>query len=74
MPCNQWIDLKGTGVHVTEIQPGSVATDFENHSQQSADSFSALNPLKKVEITGNQCARESIKALKKNKALHYPGW
>ncbi|MGT2908171.1 SDR family NAD(P)-dependent oxidoreductase [Streptococcus dentiloxodontae] len=68
------VDLKGTGVHITEIQPGPVATSFGKHSQQSAASFSAHNPLKRVEITASQCARESIKALKKNKALHYPGW
>ncbi|WP_019777749.1 SDR family NAD(P)-dependent oxidoreductase [Streptococcus sobrinus] len=69
------IDLKGTGVHVTEIQPGPVATNFGTSSGGSGSSqdFADNNPLKKVEITPQQCAKESLAALRANKLLHYPG-
>lgn len=68
------VDLKGTGVHITEIQPGPVATQFGAQSEATATSFSTRNPLKKVEISAQECAKQSLKALKANKALLYPGW
>lgn len=68
------IDLKGTGVHITEIQPGPVATNFGNSSSSSSSQdFATHNPLKKVEITPQQCAKESLAALKRNKSSYYPG-
>lgn len=69
------VDLKGTGVHVTEIQPGPVATNFgaSSGSSSSSQDFADHNPLRRVEITPQECAQESLKALKRNKRLYYPG-
>lgn len=62
-------DLAGTGVHVTQICPGPVATEFEatmgNTTGQKIPAF--------VEITAEHCARVSVAALEANRALVVPG-
>lgn len=70
------VDLKGTDVHTTEIQPDPVATNFGASSggSDSSQDFANNNPLSRVEITPQQCAKESLVALRSNKLLFPRSW
>jgi short-subunit dehydrogenase len=62
-------ELGGTGVHVVQVCPGPVATEFEevagNPLGQSVPGF--------VELSASQCASAAIAALDRNRALTVPG-
>ena len=63
-------ELYGTGVVVTQVNPGPVKTEFESV---------AGNPVGRpmpgwMQISAEQCARESLAAFRKGRALSIPGW
>lgn len=63
-------ELYGTGVVVTHICPGPVATEFVakagNPTPYAVPSI--------LEISAERCARESIAAFRKGRAMSVPGW
>lgn len=62
-------DLAGTGVVVTQVLPGPVATEFEskvgNYTGQEAPKF--------VEISAERCARATIRGFDRGRAMVVPG-
>jgi uncharacterized protein len=62
-------DLAGTGVVVTQVCPGPVATEFE----QQIGNFTGHTPPKFVEISAERCARSSIAAFDRGRAMVIPG-
>jgi uncharacterized protein len=62
-------DLAGTGVVVTQVCPGPVATEFEqamgNTTGQKVPGF--------IEITADHCARSSVRAFDRGRAMVVPG-
>jgi len=63
------IELRGTGVSVTQSCPGPVGTEFE---------AVAGNPIGRpvpawIEMSAERCARISVRAFKKGRALIIPG-
>jgi len=62
-------EMAGTGVAITQICPGPVATEFEaiagNPTGEKVPSI--------IEISAQRCARESIAAFDKRRAMHIPG-
>jgi len=62
-------DLAGTGVVVTQVCPGPVATEFEQHignfTGQRAPSF--------IEISPARCARSALAAFERGRAMRIPG-
>ena len=62
-------DLAGTGVVVTQVLPGPVATEFEskvgNYTGQDAPKF--------VEISAEECARATIAGFDRKRAMVVPG-
>ncbi|MFO0740054.1 MAG: SDR family oxidoreductase [Labilithrix sp.] len=62
-------DLAGTGVVVTQVLPGPVATEFEskvgNYTGQGAPKF--------VEISAERCARATIRGFDRGRAMVVPG-
>jgi short-subunit dehydrogenase len=63
------LELRGTGVSITQICPGPVATEFE---------AVAGNPLGKsvpswIEMSPERCARISVRAFRRGRALVIPG-
>lgn len=63
------LDLAGTGVVVTQVCPGPVATEFED----VAGNFTGHDVPRAVQISAAQCARESIAGLERGRAIVYPG-
>lgn len=63
------LELLSAGVVVTQICPGPVATEFED----VAGNPTGQSVPKWIEISAEQCARESVAALIKGKALVVPG-
>ena len=63
-------DLAGTGVRVTQVCPGPVATEFEsgigNFTGQKAPGF--------LEITAEQCARAALRGFDRGRAMVVPGF
>lgn len=64
------LDLAGTGVVATQVCPGPVATEFE----AVAGNFTGQDPPKLVQISAEQCARESLRGFERGRALIYPGF
>ncbi|CAN5925452.1 SDR family oxidoreductase [soil metagenome] len=62
-------DLAGTGVAVTQVCPGPVATEFE---QVMGNPTGAKVPAF-IEISAEQCARTALRALEAHRALVVPG-
>jgi short-subunit dehydrogenase len=62
-------DLAGTGVTVTQVCPGPVATEFE----QNIGNFSGQKPPGLVEISAARCARSAIRAFDRGRAMVVPG-
>lgn len=62
-------ELAGTGVHVTQVCPGPVRTEFAEVAELSDD----LAPPGFVWLSAEDCARESLAALDRNKPLVVPG-
>lgn len=63
-------DLAGTGVTVTQICPGPVATEFE----QNVGNFTGQKIPSFVEISGERCARIALRAFERGRALVIPGF
>jgi uncharacterized protein len=62
-------DLAGTGVVVTQVCPGPVATEFE----QQIGNFTGMKPPGLVEITAERCARASLRGFDRGRAMVIPG-
>lgn len=62
-------ELSGTGVNVTQSCPGPVATEFLGTLRDVV----ATKPPPGVEISAEYCARKSLDALEKGRALVIPG-
>jgi short-subunit dehydrogenase len=62
-------DLAGTGVTVTQVLPGPVATEFES----KVGNYTGKEPPKLVEITAEHCARSSIRGFDRGRAMVVPG-
>jgi uncharacterized protein len=63
-------DLAGTGVTVTQVCPGPVATEFD----QQIGNWTGASAPKAVEISAEQCARASIRGFDRKRALVVPGF
>jgi short-subunit dehydrogenase len=63
------LDLTGTGVVVTQSCPGPVATEFASHT----GNFTGQEIPAFLEISAEQCARESLRAFELDRALIVPG-
>lgn len=63
------LDLAGTGVTVTQVCPGPVATEFE----ENAGNFTGQKIPGFVLISAEQCARSAVRAFDRRKALVVPG-
>jgi hypothetical protein len=62
-------DLAGTGVTVTQVLPGPVATEFES----KVGNYTGQEPPKLIEITSEHCARSSIRGFDRGRAMVVPG-
>jgi uncharacterized protein len=62
-------DLAGTGVIVTQVCPGPVATEFE----QNIGNWSGQKPPGLIEISPERCARAALAGFERNRALIIPG-
>ena len=62
-------DVAGTGVVVTQVCPGPVATEFE----QTMGNTTGAKVPGFVEITALQCARSSIRAFDRGRGMVVPG-
>lgn len=62
-------ELVGTGVQVTELAPGPVATEFDTVSGMGP----ITNALNGIRIDAAQCAREAWHGLCAGKPIVYPG-
>ena len=62
-------DLAGTGVTVTQICPGPVATEFE----QNIGNFTGQKVPGLLEISAERCARASLRAFRAGRAISIPG-
>jgi short-subunit dehydrogenase len=62
-------ELAGTGVHVLEVCPGPVATEFEGIAVEGA----AEGGKSIIEISAEECALQIWNALENNKAMVVPG-
>ena len=63
------LDLAGTGVTVTQVCPGPVATEFE----ENAGNFTGQKIPGIVLISAEQCAKSALRAFDRRKALVVPG-
>jgi uncharacterized protein len=63
------LELAGTGVHVTQLCPGPVPTEFE----QAAGNTSEYHAPKLIEVTANYCARVALAGLEANRPMVVPG-
>jgi uncharacterized protein len=62
------LDLLGTGVTVTQVCPGPVATEFE----ENVGNFTGLKPTL-VEISAERCARAALRGFERGRAMVMPG-
>ncbi len=62
-------ELSGTGVAVTQVCPGPVATEFE----QVAGNFTGMGVPPFLEITPEHCARSGLRAFERGRAEVFPG-
>jgi short-subunit dehydrogenase len=63
------LDLAGTGVRVTQVCPGPVATEFND----TLGNFTGMAAPGVVEISPERCARAAIRGLDRGRALVIPG-
>jgi short-subunit dehydrogenase len=63
-------DLSGTGVTVTQVCPGPVATEFE----ETAGNFTGVKVPGFVQITAAHCAKASFSGFSRGKAIVVPGF
>lgn len=62
-------DLAGTGVVVTQVCPGPVATEFE----ENVGNFTGEKVPAFIEISADRCARAAIRGLDRRRAMVIPG-
>ncbi|HQY62520.1 MAG: SDR family oxidoreductase [Myxococcales bacterium] len=62
-------DLSGTGVTVTQVCPGPVATEFE----QNAGNFTGMKVPGLIEISALTCARQAFAGFRRGRAIVVPG-
>ena len=62
-------ELAGTGVSVTQVCPGPVATEFAS----VANNTTSLRTPKMMEISAAQCAQQSLAGFRCGKAMVFPG-
>jgi len=62
-------DLKGTGVSVTQVCPGPVATEFEKGVGNPTDLWVPAM----AEISAERCARAAVAGFEKKRAMVVPG-
>jgi hypothetical protein len=62
-------DLAGTGVVVTQVCPGPVATEFE----QNIGNFTGKKVPSFLEISARRCARAAFHGFRRRRALVIPG-
>jgi short-subunit dehydrogenase len=62
-------DLSGTGVTVTQVCPGPVATEFE----QNAGNFTGMKVPGLIEISAMTCARQAFAGFRRGRAIVVPG-
>lgn len=62
-------ELSGTGVTVTQVCPGPVATEFE----ENAGNFTGRKVPAFIEITADQCARAAVQGFESNRAIVITG-
>ncbi len=65
------MELRGTGVTVTQVCPGPVATEFVHHI---GDNFMEQDAPSIIQISAEQCARSSIAAFDRSSVLTIPGF
>jgi uncharacterized protein len=63
------LDLTGTGVVVTQSCPGPVATEFAD----GVGNFTGMDVPRLVEISAEHCARSSLRAFERGRAMVIPG-
>jgi short-subunit dehydrogenase len=63
-------DCAGTGVVISQVCPGPVATEFE----EVAGNFTGLKVPAFIEISAEHCARASVNGFTKGRALIIPGF
>jgi short-subunit dehydrogenase len=63
------MELAPAGVVVTQVCPGPVATEFEQH----VGNFTGRRPQRIVEISAERCARAALAAFERGRALVVPG-
>ena len=63
-------ELSGTGVGITQLCPGPVATEFE----QVAGNPTGQHPPPFVEISAEHCARAGLRGLARGQAIVIPGF
>jgi hypothetical protein len=63
------LDLRSQGVVVTQVCPGPVATEFEEH----LGNFTGHKPPGFLEISAERCARSAIGGFARDRALVIPG-
>lgn len=64
------LDLSGTGVAVTQVCPGPVATEFE----EVAGNFSGRKAPAWVEISAARCAKAALRGFERGRAMVVPGF
>jgi short-subunit dehydrogenase len=65
------MELRGTGVTVTQVCPGPVATEFIQHI---GDNFMEQDAPSIIQISAEQCARGAIAAFDRSSVLTIPGF
>lgn len=63
------LDLSGTGVVVSQLCPGPVATEFE----EVAGNFTGMSAPKIVELSAADCAKKALRGFDRGRALIVPG-
>jgi short-subunit dehydrogenase len=63
-------DLTGTGVRVTQVCPGPVATEFE----ERIGNFTGMKSPAFLEISAEHCARAAINGFDRGRAMVVPGF
>jgi hypothetical protein len=62
-------ELAGTGVVVTQVLPGPIATDFHRNSEPSTP----IAPPAFVMLEADRCAKVAVAAFRRNRAMVVPG-
>jgi short-subunit dehydrogenase len=63
-------ETRGTGIAVTQVCPGPVATEFE----ENVGNFTGRKVPSFIEIGASQCARAAVSGFERNAAIVFPGF